>query len=98
MQKQLTIVHVYARKLHRFLVLIISVLTIIMIITGGIMKYPDIASAIVPSVNFERIREVHSNISTYFSITLVLMALTGIIMYLYPTVIKWFKPQKPVQN
>jgi len=70
---------VIARKIHRFLVGIIILLSIIMMLTGSAMKYPEIA-LIDPFFA----RRAHNIISTFFSLALTLMMVTGLFMYLYP--------------
>lgn len=69
-----------AKKLHRFLVLIIVILGLIMMVTGSVMKYPQLFSFLDPLAA----RRLHSTISTFFSITLFFMATSGLVMYLYP--------------
>jgi len=69
-----------AKKLHRFLVFIMSLLGLVMMLTGGVMKYPQLFSFIDPLAA----RRLHNTVSTFFSITLFLMATSGLTMYLYP--------------
>jgi hypothetical protein len=77
-----------ARKLHRFMVIIISLLALIMMFTGSVMKYPSLFTFIDPFAA----RRLHNTISPLFSITLFLMAATGLTMYLYP----YFRKHKSV--
>lgn len=77
--------YVYARKIHRLLVLVMVVLTVIMTITGSIMKYL-FAVHLFFFISPALARYVHNMTSPFFSITLVAMAITGLYMYWYPII------------
>jgi polyferredoxin len=78
---------VYARKSHRFFVILVILLGLVMMITGSAMKYPDL----VPFVDPFAARRFHGLISTFFSLVLFVMILTGGFMYIYPWLIKMIK-------
>jgi uncharacterized iron-regulated membrane protein len=74
----------FSRKIHRYLVIIIISLGLLMTISGSLMKYPKIASEYITFINMGYIRYLHNQLSTYFGIVLFLMTLTGAWMYFYP--------------
>lgn len=82
---------VAARKIHRFFVLIIVSLTGIMVLTGMKMKYP----LILPFYDALAARRLHNTASTLFAVAIIVMSATGLLLYLYPHLQKWFRP-KPV--
>jgi len=63
-------------------VLVVLVLIAVMAITGLMMKYTvgDVGLA----------RYIHNNMSVVFTIVLVIMAVTGLVMYVYP----WYARRK----
>lgn len=63
--------YLFAKKIHRLLVLVVSILAVIMISTGLFIDFPQA-------------RIVHSLISKLFAAVLVLMAASGLTMYFYP--------------
>ena len=73
---------ILSRKIHRLLVLVMFFLTMFMTITGLAMKYVGVASTLGFDSNL--VRYLHNQMSVLFAIGLVFMAVTGIIMYLYP--------------
>ena len=83
---------VSARKIHRFLVIFIVILGLTMMITGTTMKYPNL----MPIDPFLA-RRTHNIVSTFFSITLLGMMLTGSYSFLFPWLIKTFR-NKPTPN
>ncbi|MBI5037544.1 MAG: hypothetical protein HZC01_02470 [Candidatus Kerfeldbacteria bacterium] len=94
----MTNTYIITKKIHRLLVLIISTLGLIMAITGIIMKYPDIAHNILGSINLGQVRNLHNKLSPIFSIALFLMALTGLWMYVYPSLAAWRRRRQPPAN
>jgi|WetSurMetagenome_2_1015567.scaffolds.fasta_scaffold37239_2 hypothetical protein len=70
------------RKIHRLLVLVISVATLLMAFTGLLLKYPRITN-ILP-FDLVTIRNLHNVASPFFTIILVLMMISGLVMYFYP--------------
>jgi hypothetical protein len=78
--------YLLSKKIHRILVLIISMLTIIMGGTGLLMKYPSIAQRFFVNKGF--ITYIHNNLSIYFVLALGLMMLTGLYMYFFPVLRK----------
>ena len=69
--------YILSRKIHRFMVIIIVVISLTMMITGLNMKYgwfwldPLFA------------RDLHNLLSPYFAIVLLINVITGFYMYLY---------------
>lgn len=84
--------YLWARKIHRFLAIIIVVLSLIMGSTGMVMKYPFL-SGTFSFINPDAARTLHNNLSSYFAIVLFLMAITGLIMFLQPYLLKWKKKE-----
>jgi hypothetical protein len=83
---------VYARKLHRILVLFISVLSLIMIATGLTLRGGDEAGE-KPFINYNVAWSVHGAVSVFFAIVLGLMLITGLYLYLYPWIQKLSRPK-----
>ena len=77
----LTYLLLWAKKFHRLLVLPISLLTIIMALTGMFLKEPFNN---FDFIDYGLTRYVHNQISTIFTLILILMSLTGIILYFVP--------------
>lgn len=85
------LMYLKAKKLHRFLVVIIVTLGLIMMVTGMTMKYPQL----LPFIDPLAARHLHNLVSPYFALTLTLMAATGLTMYLYPYYLKHKRTPKP---
>ena len=67
-----------SKKIHRFLVIIISVIGILMIGTGILLKYkPDF-------IDMGLVRLIHNNLSPYFVVVFLGMLITGLVMYIFP--------------
>lgn len=77
--------YIYARMMHRLLVLVMVVLTLIMAITGSMMKYP-LAVRLIFFLDPVFARYIHNMISPFFSFALLGMAATGLYMYFYPMI------------
>lgn len=75
-----------SRKIHRVFVLIISVLILIMAGTGTILKYPGITTVIPFDLGV--VRYIHNNLSTVFTIALLVMMATGLALYLIPIIVR----------
>jgi hypothetical protein len=56
--------------------------------TGLLLKYTSLASKYLPFVDLGLTRYIHNNLSVLFTIVLVIMALSGIVMYFYPWYVK----------
>ncbi|MFA6391660.1 MAG: PepSY domain-containing protein [Patescibacteria group bacterium] len=76
--------YLFSKKIHRYLVIIIMSLGLLMTISGSLLKFPKIASEYLTFINMGLIRYLHNQLSTYFGIVLFLMILTGAWMYFYP--------------
>ena len=86
---------VIARKIHRLFVLIVTILGLFMMITGVIMKYPGFFMTLFPSADLSFSVTIHTNISTYFVLALLVMMITGLYLYLYPWIQKRISSRKP---
>jgi hypothetical protein len=80
---KMTKLYLYAKLIHRILVVVITFLTILMAGTGTAIKYSEFFSSF-PFINITFSRYMHNQLSIIFTIVLVCMATTGIIMYLFP--------------
>jgi len=74
--------YLYARTIHRSLVLLIAVSTLIMAGSGMILKNPGIGQAL--NLNLSLVRYLHNNFSLVFSMLLLMMTVSGVVMYLFP--------------
>lgn len=74
------------RKLHRVLVLVMIVATLVMSTTGTLLKYPKISNFL--SVDLIFVRTIHNTASPFFGAVLLLMMLSGSVMYFYPILSK----------
>lgn len=72
-----------ARKIHRFLVLTLTSFSLIMAFTGLFLKYPFISSHL-NFLDLGMMRYIHNQLSPWLTITLLLMALSGILIYFSP--------------
>lgn len=77
-----TDLYILSRKLHRILVIVLCLLTILMAGTGTILKYTFV-SAKLPFIDVGLTRYLHNQLSPLFTIALILMMTTGIIMYIF---------------
>lgn len=78
--------YLLSKSVHRYLVLIISVWTLVMAGTGTIMKYESIGESM--NIDAGLVRYLHDNVSIFFTATLVLMMTSGIIMYFVPVILR----------
>jgi hypothetical protein len=78
----MTKLYLFSKSIHRYLVLIVSTLTILMAGTGIMLKYLFLPMAL--GFDPGTVRYIHNQLSVLFTIALVLMMLTGIIMYIFP--------------
>lgn len=77
-----------SRKIHRLLVLLITVLGLAMAGSGLLLKYPSFVSQSLSFIDLGLLRYLHNRLSPWFGILLTLMALTGVVMYFYPVYMK----------
>lgn len=80
--------YLISKKIHRILVLIITVLSLLMALTGLMLKYPAFNLNLI---NLGLVRYLHNQLSPLFGIVLTLMIITGVWMYLYPELQKRIK-------
>lgn len=78
----MTKIYIISRIIHRILVVIIVISTIIMTLTGIVLKFNSLSDLL--KIDLTMIRFIHNNFSIVFSIILFFMILTGLIMYIYP--------------
>ena len=78
-----TNLYLFAKKIHRFLVILISTIGILMAGTGTFLKF-IIISEKLSFVDMEQIRLIHNNLSPYFAVVFLGMLITGLIMYFFP--------------
>lgn len=74
----------YSRKIHRLLLFFVVTLGLTQMITGLIMKYPDV----LPAIDQGSTRLLHFQTATYFSVAFIAQMLTGLVMYVTPWIIK----------
>lgn len=75
--------YLLSKKIHRFLVVIIMIVGILMSVTGILLKFTFVAAKF-SFIDLGQVRYIHNNLSPVFSIIFFVMALTGIIMYIFP--------------
>lgn len=85
---KMTKIYLFARSLHRFLVIIISFLTLIMTGTGLILYQASEGKNLPASIDVNLARSIHNQLSVFFSIVLIFMVISGIVMYIYPLIKK----------
>ena len=78
-----TNLYLLAKKIHRFLVIIISVIGLLMAGTGTLLKYTFISKKLT-FIDLGLIRSFHNNLSPYFAVVFLGMLITGLVMYLFP--------------
>ena len=78
----MTKLYLLSKTIHRFLVIITSITTLMMAITGILLKYPLWINSL--NIDIGLIRFIHNNLSILFTLILVLMTISGIVMYIYP--------------
>jgi len=74
--------YLYSKTIHRLLVLVVTVLGLTMMLSGVVLKYPDLP--FISLLSYPFMRELHSTTSTFFSIGLFGMIVTGIILFIFP--------------
>lgn len=76
--------YLFTKRVHRWLVLIIMFLTIVMGGTGLLLKYPRVNTAYFSVLDPTLVRLVHSQLSAWFAAVLALMVVSGLVMYFFP--------------
>ncbi len=74
----------YARRVHRFVLLLVVILGLVQMITGLTLRYP----LALPMIDQEQARLLHFQTALYFSVVFGLQMITGVIMYVAPWVVK----------
>jgi len=87
-------VFLWCKKIHRYLVLCIATLGLLMAATGYMMHEGEYI--ILPAA---QIRMMHNNFSIVFTIVLGVMTLTGLYLFIFPYLKpKQQIPPKPLMN
>jgi hypothetical protein len=76
--------YLFFRKMHRLLVLVTAFSTLVMAISGIFLKFSGLAKAL--SLNLSSIRFIHNIASPFYTILLMLMMISGVVMYFYPII------------
>jgi hypothetical protein len=79
------------KSVHRFLVLLILVLGLIMMGTGTTMKYSEFFLTTMPFINLFAMRNIHNLVSVIFSIVFIIQLVSGIVLFLFPILQKQIK-------
>ena len=79
----MTSLYLLSKRFHRYLVLIILGLTLVMAGTGFLLRYPQWAGWLPTWFDIGKVRYLHGQVSTYFAIAMVIMAITGAYMYFH---------------
>jgi H+/Cl- antiporter ClcA len=79
----MTKIYLLSKSIHRILLLIILFIGLFMSVTGILLKYTFLATKF-SFIDLGQVRYIHNNLSPVFSILFFMMALTGIIMYIFP--------------
>lgn len=80
--------YLISKQIHRLLVIMITGLGAAMAGTGIMLKYPVTSAGLLPGLSLGLVRFIHSTLSTAFSVVLVLMIATGLVMYVIPWIQK----------
>jgi hypothetical protein len=94
---QLAKLAILARKIHRFLVLFVVVLGLIMMTTGLTLHEAEEGRQLFSFLDIGTARMIHSSISIIFSGLLSLMIVTGLYLFLYPWLQKITRKKVPTQ-
>lgn|SRR3989338_10284829 len=86
--------YLLCKKVHRITMFVAVVLILIMTFTGTFMKFPFLIKY-ADFLNIIQLRQLHNAFSPYFSLTILIMLLTGVFMYLYPFLTKKENSTKP---
>lgn len=79
----MTSLYILSRRFHRYLVLIILGLTLVMAGTGLFLRYPSWSVWLPAWLDMGKVRYLHGQVSTYFAIALIIMVITGSYMYFH---------------
>ena len=79
-------VYIWAKKIHRLTMWLILGLGGTMMVTGLMLRFgiglADLGIELA-------VRQLHRNTSGWFAAALSVMMMTGLVMYLYPYIIRW---------
>lgn len=74
--------YLLSKKIHRLLVLLMVVSTLVMAVTGVFLKYGSLRDTF--GVDGLWVRTLHNIASPFCASILVLMTVSGVVMYFYP--------------
>lgn len=72
------------KSIHRFLVILIITLGLVMLGTGLTMKYPDFFLSTLPFIDLFSMRNIHNLVSVFFAIVFFIQMVSGLVLYLFP--------------
>lgn len=73
----------YSKQIHRICMFITILLGVIIMPTGILLNYSFLYSYF-SFINPGNVRQIHAFVSPYFSISILIMMITGVIMYIFP--------------
>lgn len=82
----LSSLYLLSKKIHRWSLLVVMLLTVLMAGTGLLLKYPGLNDLLNTKMGL--VRYIHREMSTWFTIDLGIMTVTGLAMYFIPEIIK----------
>lgn len=94
----MTKLYLFAKKIHRIMVLFLIAFILFMSVTGTMLKYSGFSTKYLGFLDLGAMRYLHGNLSPFFAIALTLMALTGLYMYIYPELQKRKNVPKTTQQ
>jgi cytochrome b subunit of formate dehydrogenase len=77
--------YLISKRIHRIIVFPLVILMLIMSLSGMVLKFPRVLGF---AVNPSFASYVHNQVSVFFSALLFGMAITGLVLYLYPIIKK----------
>lgn len=78
----------FVRIVHRLLVLVVTTLVLTMSLTGMSLKYTTTTLRLFPALDIAQLRYVHNQLTPYLSAVLIIMALSGLGMYILPPLMR----------
>lgn len=83
---------ILAKKIHRLFVLFTVLLIVIMSATGTFLKFPTFFSQF-SFLDLGLMRYIHNNLSILLTVVLLVMAITGLLLYFIPIILSARKPE-----
>ncbi len=85
--------YLWCKKIHRYLVLIMTILGLLMGATGYMMH--ENTYILLPA---GQVRTLHNNFSITFAVVLGIMTITGLYLFIFPYLKAKQPPQPPLTN